>query len=199
MKLFRRHLPILVGFLVLFLILVLGLLRAGYFLSSPAESPAKADVIVALGGDNGDRVAMAAKLYSQGLAPRVMLTGLENGSGQLRRDYLNWRVQFLFTQHVPKEAIILELTAVNSWEEAVNTLNLLKQHKWQRVLVVSDPPHMRRLSWVWGKVFKDSGKEFILVSTTPNWWDLAHWWCHEQSESFVMMEYIKLIYYMLKY
>lgn len=199
MKLFRRYLPVVMGFLILLLILVLGLLRAGYFLSSPAGPPLKADVILALGGDNGDRITMAAKLYSQGLAPRIMLTGLENGLGQTRPDYLNWRVQFLFAQQVPKGAIIIEPDAVNSWEEAINTLSLLKQHKWQRVLVVSDPPHMRRLSWVWGKVFEGSGKEFTLVSTTPIWWEPAHWWRHEQSESFVLMEYIKLVYYMLKY
>ena len=31
--------------------------------------------------------------------------------------------------------------------------------KLDRVIVVSDPPHMRRLSWVWGKAFEGSGQD----------------------------------------
>lgn len=106
---------------------------------------------------------------------------------------------YLYSQNVPKEAIILESAAGNSWEEAVNTLGLLRQHEWKRVLVVSDPPHMRRLDWSWGKVFRESGKEYVLVSTAPPWWDAAHWWRDEQATPFVLMEYIKLAYYILKH
>lgn len=180
-------------------LLIIGFLRAGNFLSSPAQSPARADVILALGGDNGDRIAFAVKLYKQGLASRIMLTGLEQSNKTTRADYLNWRAQFLYSQGVPKEAIILESAAGNSWEEAVNTLSLLKQNGWKSVMVVSDPPHMRRLDWAWGKVFRGSGKEYVLVSTAPPWWDAAHWWRDEQATPFVLMEYIKLAYYILKH
>lgn len=180
-------------------LLVVGFLQAGSFLSSPAQSPVQADIILALGGDNGERVAMAARLYHQGYAPRVMLTGLENGPSTTRSVYVNWRVQFLLDNKVPDGAVILDLKAGNTWEEAVNTLALLKQRGWKRVIVVSDPPHMRRLHWVWSKVFADSGKEFVLVHSAPEWWNAARWWEHDQSEPFVVNEYIKLLYYSVKY
>lgn len=180
-------------------LLVLAFLQAGRYLSSPGQAPKKADVVLALGGDNGDRIAVAARLYHQGYAPRVMLTGLENGSPTARHSYLNWRVQFLLDEAVPQEAVILELHAGNSWEEAVNTLALLKRRGWQRVLVVSDPPHLRRLHWAWSRVFADSGKEFVLIESEPTWWNPARWWSHDESGPFVVMEYIKLAYYNLKY
>jgi uncharacterized SAM-binding protein YcdF (DUF218 family) len=197
MKPFHKKLLVSVAFIAA--LAIVGFIRAGEFLSSPASAPRHADVILALGGDNGDRVALAVKLYKEGMAPRIMLTGLENSYKESRPDYLNWRVQFLYAHGVPKEAVILESAAGNSWEEAVNTLNLLKQHEWKTVLVVSDPPHMRRLNWAWGKVFGESGREYILVSTTPAWWEAAHWWRHEQAGPFVLMEYTKLAYYILKY
>lgn len=193
------HTKLLVGVVILAALTILGFSHAGEYLSSPAASPQRADVILALGGDNGDRIALAVKLYKQGLAPRIMLTGMEGSYKETRPDYLSWRVLYLYSQNVPKEAIILESAAGNSWEEAVNTLGLLRQHEWKRVLVVSDPPHMRRLDWSWGRVFRESGKEYVLVSTAPPWWDAAHWWRHEQAMPFVLMEYIKLAYYILKH
>jgi uncharacterized SAM-binding protein YcdF (DUF218 family) len=192
--------PVRIGFLLAVIALfVIGFFQAGNYLSNPEQPPVRADVILALGGGIGDRVVMAAKLYHQGYAPRVLLTGLEHSPGMTRSNYLNWRVKFLLDDNVPKSMIILDRISRNSWEEAVNTLALLKQHGWNRVIVVSDPPHMRRLHWVWGKVFKGSGKKFVLVSSAPVWWNPARWWMHDQSASFVVMEYIKLIFYFFKY
>jgi len=188
------------GFLLaLPVLLVWAFLQAGNYLSSPAQSPERSDIILALGGDNGGRVVMAARLYKQGYAPRVMLTGLEHGHATTRLAYLDWRVQFLLEEKVPRSAVILESEAENTWQEAVNTLALLKQHEWMQVMVVSDPPHMRRLHWVWSKVFANSGKKFVLVQSAAEWWNPARWWEGDQSGPFVAMEFVKLAYYGVRY
>ncbi len=36
---------------------------------------------------------------------------------------------------------------------------MMEARGWRRVLVVSDPYHMRRLSWTWRRVFEGSGLE----------------------------------------
>ena len=100
---------------------------------------------------------------------------------------------------VPEQALLLDRRSMNSWEEAVNTLKLLQSMKLDRVLVVSDPPHMRRLSWVWGKVFEGSGKQFTLVASEMPDWDEARWWRTSTSAQFVFGEYIKLAYYFHQY
>lgn len=174
-------------------------LLAGYFISSPVATARKADVLLALGGDNGDRITRVVELFQQDLAPRLLLTGLESCPDGTRQTYLNWRVLFATSKGVPKDAILYDLNARNSWEEAVNTLALLKREGWNSVLIVSDPPHMRRLDYVWTKVFHGSGKEFILVQSNPYWWNPGTWWRTDQSAVFVISEYVKLIYYLFKY
>jgi uncharacterized SAM-binding protein YcdF (DUF218 family) len=69
--------------------------QAARFLEGAASPPAPADLMVVLGGDGGDRGLTAARLYAAGMAPRVLLTGLEASPREVRRAYLHWRVQVL--------------------------------------------------------------------------------------------------------
>lgn len=174
-------------------------LVAAHFLTAPAQSPVNADLLVALGGDNGARADRVLELYRRGLAPKVLLTGPEGGHSKTRSTYLHWRARYLVDHGIPEQAILYDYRAVSSWEEAVNTLRLMQEMKLDRVLVVSDPPHMRRLSWVWGKVFAGSGKQFTLVASDLEYWDAEHWWRRSSNAQYVFAEYIKLAYYLAQY
>jgi uncharacterized SAM-binding protein YcdF (DUF218 family) len=179
--------------------LLLGIVNAGNYLSSPADEPHKADLIVVLGGDAGSRSITGARLFTQDYAPRVLLTGLDDGEKEALPYYLHWRSLVLVARGVPKEVILYDLESANSQEEALNTLRLMVECSWNNVLVVSDPPHMRRLSGVWGEVFKGSNKKFSLIEAVPRWWNAERWWANEISGKFVINEYIKLGYYWVKY
>ena len=184
--------------------LVTGLLaaavfHAGRFLAAPASAPTKADVLVVLGGDGGDRVLTAVLDYARGFGTYVLVTGLEGGPPQVRPAYLHWRIQFLLDAGVPRDRILFDVESSNSWEEAVNTRRLMEAKGWRRVLVISDPTHMRRLSWAWNKAFAGSGLEYSLVATTPASWKADEWWRDERNGAAVIMEYIKLAYYLVKY
>ena len=100
---------------------------------------------------------------------------------------------------VPLERIIGDPDSTSSWEEAVNTRRIMEANGWRRALVVSDPYHLRRLSWTWARAFRDSGLGYSLVATSPQRWDPDGWWHDEKSAPFVIMEYIKLAYYLVKY
>ena len=176
---------------------LLAFLNAGRFLETSTRAPERADLIVALGGDSGARVKRAGALYKQGLAQKILLTGMEEGNATTRSHYLNWRAQFLIEQGVPPSAIIFDEVSRNSWDEANNTLRLMQAQKMNRVLVVSDPPHLRRLNWSWGKVFAGSDKSYQLVPSDMEGWDAVHWWRNEASEQFVVTEYVKLSYYLI--
>ena len=143
--------------------------QAGRFLEAPTSTPSQADVLVALGGESGDRALTAASIFRDGFAPRMLVTGLDTSPPGVRAAYLHWRAQVLVEQGVPLERIIGDANSTNSWEEAVNTRRTTEANGWRRVLVVSDPYHMRRLSWVWGRVFRDSGLSYSLVATSPKW------------------------------
>lgn len=178
--------------------LVAALLSAGHFLEATAQAPARADLIFALGGDNGARADRVLEIYRQGLAPKILL-GAEGVHSNTRAVYLGWRARYLIDEGIPQQALLYDRRSRSSWDEAINTLQLMRSTKMNRVLVVSDPPHLRRLSWVWGKVFAGSGKEFILVASEMEDWDAAHWWRTSPNAQFVFGEYIKLAYYFVQY
>jgi len=184
------------------LLLIAGIaffIKAGSLLTVPKSATKPADLIVILGGETGARSIRGLELYREGLSSQILLTGIEYGELQTQQSYLDWRAQFLISSGVPKGRILFDLRARNSWEEAENTLELMKHKGWHRVIVVSDPPHLRRLDWVWGKIFKDSGIEYSLSASHPSWWDEKKWWSNEMSMKFVTMEYLKIGYYVLKY
>ena len=186
---------------ILFLVLLLigSFFQVGLFLSAPAATPEKADLIVVLGGDAGARSLTGAKLYCDGYAPRVLLTGLDDGEKAALPYYYHWRSQLLQGKGVDKQAILYDFKSGNSWQEAQNTLKLMKENHWQTALVVSDPPHLRRLDWVWNKTFSGFGCDYRLIAAAPSWWDAHHWWQDERSGKFVVDELIKLAYYRIKY
>jgi uncharacterized SAM-binding protein YcdF (DUF218 family) len=169
--------------------------RLGFFLQAPAAAPVPADLIVTLGGDGGARVLKAAELYLGGYAPRVLLTGVEGGHDRVRRHYLSWRARYLTDNGVPRAALMFDEASKSSWDEGVNTLELMRRQGWTRVLIVSDPPHLRRLHWVWHRLSAPAGIEYRLVASEPAWWDTAHWWGNEQSSQFVLSELGKMAYY----
>jgi uncharacterized SAM-binding protein YcdF (DUF218 family) len=187
------------GLLLGSMVLVVAFLGAGNFLVAPAQPAVKADLMVALGGDDGARVHGVLEFYRQGLAPRILLSGMAGAYSKTREHNLMWRARYLLDEGVPQQALLYDRGSNNSWDEAANTLRLMQTMKLDRVLVVSDPPHMRRLSWVWGKAFAGSGKSYVLVASDMEDWDAEHWWRTSPNAQYVFAEYIKLGYYFFTY
>lgn len=184
---------------VLLVASVFGFLNAGVFLSAPAQPVVAADVMVILGGDGGARTMKGIDIYKKGYVKRIILTGLDEGEPGAQRYYLNWRSRMLIDAGVPQNILEFDTVSRNSWDEAQNTLDRARQAGWKTVLIVSDPPHMRRLTFVFEKVFSKSGITYVLVEGIPSWWNPQRWWKNEISAKFVLNEYIKIIYYSIKH
>lgn len=157
------------------------------------------DLIVILGGGGGNRIDRGAFLYRKQYSTRILLTGLNAGRQNTQSFYLSWKAQALKGLGVSSDALLFDAISRSSWQEAKNTLKLMQDRGWRRVIIVSDPPHMRRLSWVWGHLFSNSNKEFILVSSPLYNWKAETWWLDEDSAQYVIMEYIKICYYYFTY
>lgn len=170
--------------------------NVGHWLSSPRSVPAQGDLIVALGGGGIERLQIALKLYEEGHAKRILLTGLQ---GQNHHHDQRWRSQFLLNRGVPSEALLFDHASANSYEEANRTAVLMKSRSWSRALVVSDPPHLRRLDMVWGRACEQHGLECRLIATEPLTWNAARWWRDKVWVKFVGMELLKLTYYRIIY
>jgi uncharacterized SAM-binding protein YcdF (DUF218 family) len=181
-----------------FLILIaIAFINLGYWLSAPASEPVQADLIVTLGGGTGERDQMAAVLYKAGYAKKILLTGM--GGIAKRGYYQSPRSLFLLKQGIPAEALIFDGLSINTHQETFNTAALLSARHWQSVLVVSDPPHMRRLDYCLQPVFKKAGLSYQLIQSTALTWRADRWWHDRHWAQFCVKEVVKLIYYALAF
>ena len=167
----------------------------GRWLEAPASTPAQADVIVILGGGGGNRVSTGLDLYMQGVAPRLLLAGAEAADHAGYHHLIDWRADRLIKAGVPPDSILFDRSARNTWEEAVNALGLMRAAGWHQVVVVSDPVHMRRLSWAWQRASNIEDVSLTLVSAPDGKWNSAGWWRDESSRRNGMNELGKLVYY----
>lgn len=165
----------------------------GFLASYHGGKPEKADVIIVLGGDDGLRVKKGGQLYNDGYAPNILVTGID--SRYYNPTQPNWRERRLSELGIPEEAILIDISSETTWEEARNSVERMKQKKWSRAIVVSDPPHMFRLYHTWNRAVEGSSKKIILVPTEPEWWNAMLWWQNKTSYRFVISEVQKTLYY----
>ena len=129
---------------------------AAIVLWAERSATSSADVIVVLGAAQYDgrpspvlraRLDHAVELYKQGMAPRLLLTG-----GRREGDAVSEAVagqRYSVRQGVPPNAIMLESvsrTTLASIQGAARLLHSDSNTHAPRVLLVSDPFHMLRLS-----------------------------------------------------
>lgn len=143
---------------------------------SEEELP-KAEAILLLGGSTrvpapprqtieiteaGDRVLYAAHLYKAGKAPLIIATGgriawLKNPSSSEADSMKNLLVEI----GVPASAIIEETQAVNTYENALYTKEILEQRGIKKSLLVTSASHMPRSL----RVFQKQGIDVIPAPT----------------------------------
>ncbi|MBW4471620.1 MAG: YdcF family protein [Stenomitos rutilans HA7619-LM2] len=174
--------------IVLSLLLLLGggngwvgawLVRSLELQQLPPTITPQADAIVILGGctkpafpprpwvevsEEGDRVLYGAKLYREGKAPRVILSGGRidwKGGGPSESDDMT---QLIETMGVPKAAILQDPTSLNTYENAVNVKQIMAAQGIRRILLVTSAMHMPRSLLI----FKHLGINAIAAPTDFN-------------------------------
>lgn len=134
-------------------------------LSAPPES-ADAIVVFAAGvGESGkagggaqERIKQAIDLYKAGYAPYLVLS---SGYVYSFREAEAMRA-LAVDQGIPAGSIVLEVRATNTYQNVRFVDEILRDHRWQRILLVSSPYHMRRALMVWWKQAPD-----VKVVPTP--------------------------------
>ncbi|MBD1851042.1 YdcF family protein [Leptolyngbya sp. FACHB-711] len=141
----------------------------------PANLPT-AEAIVVLGGatksqspprpwidvmEAGDRPIHGARLYLEGKAPLVILSGGRiswQGGGDPESADMAKLVEAL---GVPRSAIVQDPTSLNTRENAVNVKQLLQSRRINRILLVTSAMHMPRSI----QIFKKLGIEALPAPT----------------------------------
>jgi uncharacterized SAM-binding protein YcdF (DUF218 family) len=174
------------------------------------EAPlAKADAIVVLGGSANykERAREAARLLREGRAPLILLTN-DNQRGpwssvEQRNLYFYERsLEEIHNAGAPDQSVDVLMNQVSSTHEEAE---LIKQYavdqRLRSVLVVTSAYHSRRALWTFSRVFRDTGIQVGLSPVSPGTDSPrpATWWLTARGWRLVPTEYVKMIYYVVKY
>lgn len=162
--------------------------------AAPAVAP-QAEAIVVLGGgvnppgpprpmaemnEAGDRLTYAAKLYQEGVAPHLLLSG--GGvtvDGQQLYPEAETMAELLTLMGVPREALWLETESRNTYENAVESKRLLDPKGINRIVLVTSALHMPRAVAIYEKQGFDvipAPTDYLVteedwaLNTAPNLW-----------------------------
>jgi uncharacterized SAM-binding protein YcdF (DUF218 family) len=199
----RRVLKVLVLVLAVWVILAWV---AGRALIVKAEI-GSADALVVLSGSSSylERTQKAAELFRQGRAPVVLLTDDHTRGGwsqplQTNPYFVDRATEELIKQGVPAERIrIVPGVAESTRSEALIVKDYAAAHGFRSVLIITSAFHSRRALRTFRTSFAGTG---IIVGLDPSSGlrtSAALWWLSPSGWRDVAGEYIKLVYYWLKY
>lgn len=158
-----------------------------------------ADVIHVIAGPD-DRTDHAIQLYKQGYGNIIFFTG----GWCVFHGYYHGQhgAERAAAQGVQPESVAIDDSPVTStYAEALRLKEFIAHSSApvRSVIVVSDPYHMRRVRWTYRRVL---GQE-VRVELAPVPFGASsyqrRWWEDPASRDYVKNEYMKLIYYVVRY
>lgn len=167
---FITRFTILISFIFLSSILLVTYTPLANWLAKPLSIPSrieKADVIVVLSGGtypNGalsyftlEREIWGLKLYHEGYAPKIIFAG---GKTQSEIPDAFFMEKFALDFGIPKQDIIKESYSRNTFENILNTTEIMEKQGFKTALLVTSPIHLKRAMMLTGK----TGLHFLPAS-----------------------------------
>lgn len=166
----------------------------------------RADAIFVLSGSSrlAERNRLAARLFKENRAPKIIITNDNQLAGWDKQEQRNpffyeWAQRILEGEGVPADRIEVVMQPVSgTYEEVEVVRHYMDQHQLRSVLVVTSAYHSRRTWWTANQVFKDSGVKLGMMVVSPTL-PPSSWFLHFGGWKTVIGEYVKLIYYSLRF
>ena len=187
---FKFSIVVAVGVILLAAVMVYGCVRwfdpfwREVLIVQTAIDPA--DAIVVLGGESQGRPVDGARLYKQGLAPRVFVVG--TGDNERNR-------RALVREGVPEDLITCETASESTLENAMFVRPLLEKVGVHRAILVTSSYHTRRALAVFQQ--RVPGIHFEMVPSRIGWWDTLKG--RRQENAWAAIEFIKIPAYWILY
>jgi uncharacterized SAM-binding protein YcdF (DUF218 family) len=191
-----------------------ALLGAAWFFRAPLltglakawvvdEPLAKADAIVILGGRPDLRAIEAARLYQQGLAPRILYMDVKLSPSSEIGIIPSEREQtrrLLLSNNVPESALTAIGQAVAStYDESRAVRAWMDQTGLRAIIIPTDLAHTRRVRWLFRKELKGLQAQIEVHAIQPKEYGVSNWWRHEEGLIAFQNEFLKSVYYHVKY
>ena len=159
----------------------------------------QATAIAVLSGNIPVRALEATRLYHDGYAKEIWLTHPGTHADALKAlgiDYPSeddFNVRVLRGQGVPAKAIhVLDSSIVSTSDELDVISANLKAKGGQKVIVVTNKAHTRRVHILWSKYFGSRG-EVITRGVSDDEFEPAHWWRTSGSLTQVTHEFLGIM------
>jgi len=160
------------------------------------------DVVVALGGGDGERLHAAIGLYRTGMARSLLIVG---SNIPLLKVYTNEdsltqgeaKRRIAVRRGVPTDSVFVAMGPTSTLEEAARVLEEARLRQWHSIIVVTDPFHTRRSRATFRTIFRDSGID-VFVYHLPEGrsaQSISRWWRRESDFMAVSTETLKLFFY----
>ena len=145
------------------------------------ENNKNVDAIVLLAGDRFHRIAKVVELYTQGVAPLIVITsGAHNYQyGSLPAHVLARKL--MFGHGIPQAALLAVDEAMHSRAEAESTLSLAEAHGWKKLALVTTEYHEYRAFLTWLKAMKDRRIHLSLQMRSVNEFPSFHAQTYEEA------------------
>ncbi len=159
-----------------------------------SASAATADTIVVLTGGSM-RLEHGFELLAQGRAPRMFISGVEDG---ITLDSLLHKKEFsAFTDKIPTGSVELGSQARTTIGNAEETALWVSQNRVKSILLVTGNYHIPRSSYELHEAMP--GVTIIPEPVFPSYFAHNEWWKHTDSIRLVISEYNKYITSILVY
>lgn len=167
------------------------------------EPVTRADAIVIPGGGVEDRPFAAAKLFHEGVAPRILYMNVQldpaEALGIIPPEGEQTR-RILSSNNVPESAMTAIGTNVTStYDESRAVRAWVRKTGAKSVVIVTDLFHTRRARWIFRKELRGTGTAVHAMAVDPVRYRINNWWQHEEGVIAFQNEIIKYLYYRWKY
>ncbi len=161
------------------------------------------DAVYVLGGASVHRGEEAGTVYRAGCSDRFRFTG-EPVPTALEVEGLDrteaQQTRLVAVRNGVPDSLALALNVgTSTYEEAGFILKDALASGCDTVMIVSSRFHLRRIAFVFRKRFREKGITVVLHGARNGDFEDATWWRSEEGLLMVNNEYVKLIYYWLKY
>ena len=167
-----------------------------------SDELAPADAVAVFGGGIEDRPFAAAEYYHRGLVRRVLLSNVHVGPaehlGAMPAQAPATR-EILSKLGVPESAIEVFGVDLSNTHDEVLSLRAWAQHTGVRSIIVpTEIFPARRVRWMLHRVFGNDAT-IRVVALEPQLYHRDDWWQHEEGFVSFQNEFLKYLYYRIRY
>jgi uncharacterized SAM-binding protein YcdF (DUF218 family) len=163
----------------------------------------KTEMCFVLGGNSYERGISAIKVFEQFPDQPFATTGGNYPYQILCLDTMMFEAEltkhWMVSQGIPATQIDTLTSAHSTMDESHEILQFCQQRGIKKITIISSSFHMRRVRWVFEEKFEEAGIQIVFHGAAAVDYDQNNWWQNEEGLIMANNEFVKLLYYLVKY